>query len=196
MTGRKRDTYVVRRRDQRQALSSPIRLEILGHFTNPDGTSIAEIAQRMGRPAGTLYYHFRLLEHVGLLQQVGTRPRGKRPEALYEPVAPRIALASGTGSEPQVRALVKTMSAAFRMAERDLEAALESGAHRTDGKHRNLFATRVHCRLTRDVLAEINTHLRAIERLLMRESRRRQLPFDADQYCSLTLALLPLRGRS
>ena len=44
-------------------------------------------------------------------------------------------------------------------------------------------------------LREVNTHLRAIERILAREARRKTLRPDADQFCSLTLALLPLRDR-
>ena len=189
------NTYEVRRRDQREALSSPIRLEILGQFTSPGGMSIADIAARMGRPPSALYYHVRVLERVGLLQKAGTRPGEKRPETLYEPVAPRIAVSSTSATAADLRAAVKTMSAAFRMAERDLEAALSSGDARPEGRERNLFATRMHCRITRSTLAEINKHLRAIEGILMRQSRRRRLPPDADQYCSLTLALLPLRGR-
>jgi AcrR family transcriptional regulator len=188
-------TYVVERPEQRQALSSPIRLELLGHFMTPGGMSIGEIAERMGRPASTLYYHFRRLEHVGLIKRAGTRPRGKRLEALFEPVAQRIAMSTECGSEPALRAALKTVAAAFRMAERDLEAALRSGDCRPLGAHRNTFATRMHCRLTKATLAEINGHLGAIERIVSREARRRKLRPDADQYCSLTLALLPLRGR-
>lgn len=188
-------TYVVERAEERAALSSPVRLELLGHFMTPGGMSIGEIAARMGRPASSLYYHFRLLERVGLIKRVGTRRRAKRTEALYEPVAPRIALSAESSSESALRSALKTMSIAFRMAERDLEAALRSGTCRPHGAHRNIFASRMHCRLTRDTLAELNGHLSAIERILAREARRRKLQPDADQYCSVTLALLPLRGR-
>jgi len=190
-----KDTFVANRPDQRRALSSPIRLEILGQFTDEGGMSIGDVAARIGRSPGSLYYHFRILETVGLLVRVGARPGVKRDETLYEPVAPRIAVAAETDDESSLRSALKTMEAAFRMAERDLEAALTSGSPRTAGKHRNLYATRVHCRLTKQKLAEINEHLRAIERILLREAKRKELPPDADQYCSLTLALLPLRGR-
>jgi len=81
------------------------------------------------------------------------------------------------------------------MAERDLAAALASGMARTSGPHRNVLAARAHARLGRRTLAEINRHLRALERILSREARRREPPADAAEYCSLTIALLPLRGR-
>jgi AcrR family transcriptional regulator len=190
----KSDTYIIRREEQRKALSSPMRMEILGQFTTLEGMSIAEVAERMGRPPASLYYHFRLLEQVGLLLAVGTRPAGKRQEVLYRPVAPRFAMparSSGSGAE----AAMKTMSTAFRMAERDMEAALTSGAARSDGADRNFFGTRLHARLDRATLAEVNKHLKAIERILMRESKKQRVPEDA-QYCSLTLALLPLKGRN
>lgn len=191
----KSDTYIIRREEQRKALSSPIRMEILGQFTAHEEMSIAEVAERMGRPPSSLYYHFRLLEQVGLLIPAGTRPAGKRQEALYRPVARRLAMPaspSGVG----VESAMKTMSAAFRMAERDMEAALTSGSARTDGADRNFFGTRLHARLNRAALAEVNKHLRAVERILQREGKKRRVPEDADQYCSLTMALLPLKGRN
>ena len=60
-------------------------------------SDIPQIAERMGRPASALYYHVRLLEKVGLVKHVGERPGRKRPEALYAPVAPRIALPASCG---------------------------------------------------------------------------------------------------
>ena len=188
-------SYRIESPAQRTAVSSPIRLEILGQFTSPGGMSIAEIAERMGRPATTLYYHFRILEKVGLLVRTGSRPGTKKSEALYEPVANRFEFAVEQDSQSAVGAAIKTLSLAFRMAERDLESALTSGTARTSGKHRNAIAGRLHCRTTRSILAEINQHMRAIEKIFERESRRTTVPPDADEYLSLTFALLPLRGR-
>ena len=51
--------------------------------------AVADVAERMGRPAATLYYHFRILEKVGLLVRTGSRPGTKKSEVLYEPVASR-----------------------------------------------------------------------------------------------------------
>ncbi|MFQ5510673.1 MAG: ArsR/SmtB family transcription factor [Candidatus Krumholzibacteriia bacterium] len=179
---------------QRRALSSPIRLEVIGQFTSRGGMSIADVAERMGRTPASLYYHFRVLENVGLLHKVGSRPGVKRNETLYEPVASRIEFPAGR-SQADVLGAVKAMSSAFRMAERDLEDAIRTRSGRRSGKHRNFFATRMHCRITKQVLAEINEHVRAIEKILTREIHRKTVPANADQYCSLTLALLPLRGR-
>ena len=182
-------------KEQQKALGSPLRLEVLGHFTTPGGMSIAEVAERMGRSPGSLYYHFRVLEDVGILQRVGSRPGTKRSEALFEPVAARFEFPAEPESDASIRSMVKTLSSAFRMAEKDLEAAVREGTARPEGAHRNFYATRMHCRISRKTLAEINRHLVAIEKLLGREIQRSKLPADANQLCSLTLALLPLRGR-
>lgn len=192
---RRRKSYLIETAEQRAAVSSPIRLEILGQFTSPGGMSIAEVAERMGRPATTLYYHFRILEKVGVLIRTGSRPGTKKSEVLYEPVANRFEYAVEQNSQSAVGAAVKAVSLAFRMAERDLESVLTSGTARPSGKYRNTIAGRLHCRTTRSTLAEINQHLQAIQKILERECRRTTVPADADEYLSFTFALLPLRGR-
>jgi len=130
-------------KDQRTALASPLRLEILGLFTSPEPLAIADMAGLMGRSAGSLYHHVGILEKAGLLQRAGTRPKGKRYEALYLPVASRIEVAVPRGDDSAVNHIVKTLASAFRMAERDLGAALRSGNSLTEGPDRNLFATRI-----------------------------------------------------
>ena len=188
-------TYLVKRADQRRALTSPIRLEIIGQFTTPKSMSIAEVAVQMGRTQGSLYYHFKVLEKVGLLKRVGTRPGRTRVEALYRPVASRIAIAAKAGGAG-AKDVLSTMSSAFRMAERDLADALEKGEACTQGSHRNCIAYRMHCRIPKATLAEINKHLKAIERVLERESKGHREPKETDELVSLTIALLPLRGRN
>ncbi len=181
--------------DQRTALASPLRLEILGLFTSPEPLAIADMAGLMGRTAGSLYHHVGMLEKAGLLHRAGTRPKGKRYEALFLPVASRIEVAVPRGDDSAVDHIVKTMASAFRMAERDLGAALRSGDSLTEGPDRNLFATRMHFRASPKLLARINKHLEAIEDLLASEAAKANKPFPDEQHLSLTVALLPLKGR-
>lgn len=183
------NTFVADREDQRRALTSPIRLEILGHFRSGP-TSVAELAERMGRPASALYYHVGILENAGILVRAGERPAGKRQETLYRPVAPRIEMAADPESPDSIEAAARAAGTAFRMAERDLEAALREGCARQEGEDRNFIASRMHCRLAPKDLAEINAHLEAIFEIAARETP------DADEYCSFTFALMPLRGRT
>jgi hypothetical protein len=180
--------------DQRAALSSPLRLEILGLFAAGEPLAISDMAGLMGRTAGSLYYHVDILEKARLLQRTGTRPKGKRYEALFYPAASRFDLQAEKGGESAALA-VKTMSAAFRMAERDLEAAIQRSDGVTEGSGRNTLAFRLHLRTSPKLLAAINKHLEAIEELLMAEAARNPEPSPDDQHLSLTLALLPLKGR-
>jgi len=183
--------FVAKSPQQRKALSSVIRLEILGHFLSPTGDSVADVAERMGRPPGALYYHIDILERTGLLTRVGTRKRGKRDEALYRPAGRKIVLEA----TDQPADAVKALQSAFRMAERDFEAAIADGTARPTGKAPNLRAGRMHFRVSKKTLTEINKQFDAIMSILDREGRRKEVPADADQYCSITLALMPLRGR-
>ncbi len=181
--------------DQRVALASPLRLEILGLFTGGEPLAISDMAEFMGRPAGSLYHHVGLLEKAGLLNRTGTRPKGKRHEALFLPVAHGIEMEASDTDGSWADHAVKTMASAFRMAERDLRAALGGGNCVTEGPARNVFATRMHVRASTQLLADVNKHLKAIEDLLRAEVARGPRPSPDDTHLSLTLALLPLVGR-
>lgn len=183
-------------KDKRKAMASPLRLEILGLFTTGNPLAISDMATLMGRAAGSLYHHVGILEKSGLLKRSGTRPGGKRHEALFLPMATRIELATTNEDGTAATHLVKTLTSAFRMAERDFGAALESDESSTEGPGRNLYVTRMHLRATPKILAGINKHLKAIEDLLAKEASQAQKPSSGDQHISLTVALLPLKGRN
>lgn len=181
---------------QRAALASPLRLEILGLFTHDDALSIADMAKLMGRKAGSLYHHVGIMERAGLLKRVGTRPKGKRHEALFLPTAGRYEVAPPAGDEEAITHAVKAMASAFRMTERDLEAALRDGTSRREGGDRNLFAGRLHLRATPEMLAAINEHVDAIMELLQAKADGPDEPSADDEHISLTIALLPIKGRA
>jgi hypothetical protein len=174
-------------REQRDALTSPLRLEILGQFTGPTPLSVRDLAERMGRTPHSIYYHVHLMSRIRLLREVGRREGGGRGEALYQPVRDEVAL---DAADPGAGlAIQRTMGAAFRMAERDLEAALESAP--ADPR---LFGMRAHFRAPPSVLKQVRRHLQAALEIVQREARRGAGRKQGPLY-SLTLALLPLRGR-
>lgn len=180
-------------REQREALTSPIRLEILGQFTGPTPLSVRDLAERMGRTPHSIYYHVHLLARVGLLREVEPRAGGAgRSETLYQAVQDTIRLDSAEpGAEDTIR---RTMAAAFRMAQRDLDTALESADRRAPADPPGL-ATRLHFRATPRAVKEVRRHLQAAIDTAQREARRSAGRTTGSMY-SLTLALLPLRGRS
>ncbi len=184
--GSRADTYVVRRADQRAALTSPLRLEILEHFLVAGPAAVDEVAARMGRAPDSLYYHVRMLVKVGLLRPRGSRKSGKRDKKLYAVVAPRIELPCRSGSATETT--MKAMALAFRMAEREMRASLESGRFEEQGRYRDFYAGRVRSDLSRAALAEVNRHLKAIEDIFSRAFRT--APVNGTS-CSLTVTLLP-----
>jgi len=195
MSKKRNTTMTVDRPHQRAALASPLRIEILGLFTHADDLSIAEMARLMGRKAGSLYHHVGILEKAGFVKRTGTRPRGKRHEALFGLTANRFEVGAPTGEDEPIDHAVKAMASAFRMSERDLEAALRDRTARKEGDDRNLFAARLHLRASPELLAKINGHIEAIMELLQSEAASCADPSDDDEHLSLTLALLPIKGR-
>ncbi len=180
---------------QRAAIASPLRLEILGLFTSGEPLSISDMATLMNRAAASLYHHVGILEEAGFLQKSGTRPKGKRYEALYIPTASRFEYDTTTDAEEAIASAVKVMATSFRMAERDLEAALSSGNPNMEGADPNFYAFRLHLRASPERLAKINEHISMMLDLMKpAENETAELGPD-DQHVSLTLALLPIKGR-
>ena len=175
-------------REQREALTSPLRLEILGQFTGPKPLAVRDLAERMGRTPHSIYYHVHLMTRIGLLREVGRREGGGRSEALYQPARDEVSL---DAADPEAGlAIRRTMATAFRMAERDLEAALESAPDDP-----RLLGMRGHFRATPRVLRQVRRHLQAALEVVQREARRGAGRKQGPLY-SLTVALLPLRGRN
>lgn len=196
MKNKRNTTTTATSPQQQKALASPLRLEIIGLFAGSDALAISDMAARMGRPAGSLYHHVGILENAGMLQRVGTRPKGKRYEALFKPAASRIEMEAKPGDADAAGHARRALSAAFRMAERDLEAALKRDDLELEGPGRNILVTQTHMRVPPRLLARLNKHLQAIEKLLGSEAGKDPQPTPEDQHLSLTIALLPIRGRS
>ena len=184
----------VETKDQRAAVASPLRIEILGLFVSAEPLAISDMAALMNRSPGSLYHHVRILEKAGFLQQTGTRPKGKRHEALYLPTASRFEYDTSSG-EDAITSAVKLMATGFRMAERDLEAALRSDNPAMGGPDRNFYAFRLHVRASPELLKKINEHMNAVLDLISPSEKTSSEFGPDDQHVSLTLALLPIKGR-
>ncbi len=185
----------IKDKGQRAAVASPLRLEILGLFVSADPLAISDMAALMNRTAGSLYHHVRILEQAGFLKQTGTRPKGKRHEALYLPTATRFEFDTSSGEEDVIAGAVKVMATGFRMAERDLEAALRSDNRPMEGPDPDFYAFRLHLRASPELLAKINKHMNAVLELLRPNEKTSSKFGPDDQHVSLTLALLPIKGR-
>jgi len=177
------------------ALASPLRMELVGIFTEPGGLSISDMAARLGRPATSLYHHVQVLEDAGVLRQAGTRPKGKRFETVYELTEHLLDLDVDRTDPEAIDHAVKAMSAALRMADRDFAAAVERDDVCDEGPRRNIFGMRMHLRAPDSVLAELNQRIDAVLDLVRELTDADQEPGPGDRFVSLTLLLAPLRGR-
>jgi len=185
----------IENKGQRAALASPLRLEILGLFISADPMAISDMAALMNRTAGSLYHHVGILEQAGFVKKTGTRLKGKRHEALYLPTASRFEYDTSSGEEDVIASAVKVMATGFRMAERDLEAALRSDNRPMEDPDPDFYAFRLHLRASPELLAKINKHMKAVLNLLTPDEKTSSKFSPDDQHVSLTLALLPIKGR-
>ena len=127
-----RDKLLLNRR-QTRLLLSPARLEIVEAFAALERASARELAAHLRRPPGAVYHHVRMLEQAGLIAEVGQRRGPRRPEAIYAPVAERLAVQAGSSADAD-RQAVRTLRAVLRQAGRDVEAGLRRGPATLKGR--------------------------------------------------------------
>lgn len=65
-----------------EVLNNPLRFRIVRRLVEPK--SIREVAEEMGAPPTRLYYHFNLLEEVGVIQVVDTRKVGAMLQKVFQ----------------------------------------------------------------------------------------------------------------
>ena len=122
MAPRTPSPVVIRRRDQVDALVSPLRQEIVDAVAAAGPSTIAQIAGWLGRRPDTLYYHIGALAKVGLLIEAGRERAGRRFSAVYDvPGRPMLLDYGGAGGRD---AVVRVVRAALRLAERDFRRAI------------------------------------------------------------------------
>jgi DNA-binding transcriptional ArsR family regulator len=73
-----------------RALAHPMRIRLLAMLEESDASPV-QLAQRLGQPLGSVAYHVRILNELGLLDLVSTRQRRGAMEHFYRARAhPRI----------------------------------------------------------------------------------------------------------
>ena len=152
--------YRVRRADQLEALTSPVRQEIVDALAGTGPCSIAELARQLGRASDSLYYHMRVLRQAGLVQQAGTQVAGTREERLYELPGGPILVCPDPGSARDREQVTRSVSALLRLTDRNFREAARSEGTVWSGPRRNLRAFRFKSRLSpaerKEVLGLLN----------------------------------------
>lgn len=173
------------------ALAAPIRIEILSTIEAMDGAvTVAELAERLGRPADGLYYHLRALVRGGLLHEIAaagirrfrsTVSPGERTRLRYTP-----------GATANARAVGRVAAGMSRLSQRDFERALNSKESVAEGLSRELWVARIRGWVDEADLKRINHHLGQIVDLL----HRRKQPDAARKLVALHWILAPIDARS
>lgn len=149
-----------------EAVTSPARAELLECFAGEDELSAADLAERLGRSTGSVYYHLRILEQIGVIVRAGERRRGRKDEALYRPASARIRVGPAPRSKAGVGAARKAAGVILRATARDLSAAIAEPDVRREGRDRECYALRAKAHLTRAELRQVNDHVDAILEVL------------------------------
>jgi DNA-binding transcriptional ArsR family regulator len=172
--------------EQLEALSSPVRQEIVDALQALGPATVANLAVELGRPADALYYHLKVLLRVGLLRETGVREDGARPETIYD--LPGRPVRMRYDADPRVRrAIQRTVASVLRLAERDFAAALERAKFRGGRPTRPLVGGRFKAWLDDAQIARLQELLEEIEDLMVRGTRAP----DAKPY-ALTRVLVSL----
>src|SRR5688572_7534645 len=109
------------------ALTSPVRIELIGALQTHGPSSIRELAARMGRPAAGLYHHVRTLLRAGVLAEAERRKVGRRVEAVYALTNRRVAGGLDPSSPADREGVARAAAAALRLATREFTAAVSAG---------------------------------------------------------------------
>ena len=159
--------YTIRTAAEWDAINSPVRLEMVVFLIVAGTCAIRELAALIDRPADGLYHHLRKLVRAGLVEEVGTRPVGKRTEKLYRTVARDIAVDRDLMTKRTRDRTVRLFRTILQHAQRTIVAAIESGAVVFDGPRANLKFNWLAAWLDDAQMAEIVRHQEAIRQILM-----------------------------
>lgn len=102
-------------------------MEILQAFTGTPRLTVRDLAEKLGKPRGSLYYHVRKLAQIGVLVEVERFLVGRRYESVYEVLAERITVGSDASTPAQRDATVKFVWSTLRQVGREFEAAMDAG---------------------------------------------------------------------
>lgn len=140
-----------------RALIAPTRQEIVDALESAGPSSIARLADLLGRRPDGLYHHIRHLERVGLVKEVERQQEGRHVFAVYDLVTRPMRLDyDGTSSKAD---LVKVVSAAQRLSLREFQDAIVAGESIGVGPARRVWGARARGWLTPDQLARVNALL-------------------------------------
>lgn len=121
------DLYVITDLQQIKALADPLRQRILGAFVAEPRTT-KQVATALGQPPTKLYHHVDLLERVGLLRLVETKPKRGTTERYLQAIANRFTVAGSSLGGEAATVIEETLAEAFAAAQSEIRRAVATGA--------------------------------------------------------------------
>jgi hypothetical protein len=120
------ETYTITDLQQIKALADPLRQQILGAFVAEPRTT-KQVAVLLNQPSTKLYHHVDLLERVGLIRLVATKPKRGTTEKYFQAIAYRFMVAESSLGGEAGSVLEDTLAKAFASAQTEIRKAITSG---------------------------------------------------------------------
>ena len=165
--------FKIHKPEQLILLVSQVRQEILDSVRARGNCSAAEIADDLGLPHDTVYYHLHKLERAGLLINKGKRAAKRRHEEIFNIPGNELKVEYDLSNPKSVKLLLKMISSLLRVAQKDFVTGANSTRASVKGRYRNLWGARMTAWLNKKDIAEIGRLLEKIEKKF-RQSRRSQ----------------------
>ena len=178
--------------DQLEALTSPVRGEIVDILELMGPFSMAEIAEAMGRPVDSLYYHVRRLIEGGRVIEIEKRKASRQEEAVFDLPGRPMFVEYRPSQSDFVQVLKRSIGGMLRMARRDFNAAFEKGLVRGSGRDRNIVHSRALGWFTDQEVLEMRSEIQEVVSRFRSSAQERRK--DSHLY-ALTSILVPLEKR-
>ena len=174
---------------QFKVLTSPTRGEILDIVSLMGPLSIAEMAEYLGKPIDSFYYHVRKLVKVGLLVDKAKRKSKRQMEVVYDLPGRPMFLQYTPSQTDHVKNVIKSIAAMLRLAERNLRRAFSKDLIKVTGRHRNAEHVRVIGWHTNKEVQEIRAQIQKIIARFNASAKKRK---PTSNLYAFTAILVPL----
>ncbi|MCC6782318.1 MAG: helix-turn-helix transcriptional regulator [Planctomycetes bacterium] len=187
MTRPRREFVGITRPAQLKALASPLRQELVDVLESAGPSSVAELGERLGRAADSLYFHLRVLVKVGLVVETERRQVGRHAFAVYDLVGRPLRIDRELARRVDLSAVVAGI---LRLAARDYRRGLGGSGAVASGPSRNHWGGRARGWLDARGLARVNELLEELNELV-----RSGQPGKGRQPVALAWVLAPTPAR-
>jgi len=188
----RKDLHLIRELPRIRTLASPVRQDIIDIIEGSGPCSVAHVAQLLGRPADSLYYHVRCLRRLGLVCERRVPGSRGRSEAVFDVPGRPMRIRYAPSDRRNATAVSRVVGAMLRSAQRGFREGFVPDLAVPSGRHRNVWGARAKGWLTPADLAEANGLL---ERLIALMRRGSAAGPRARRLHELTFVLAPIAPR-